>query len=668
MLIEKLGGLMWAAQSAALVLCVDQLEDIYNQEEADVRFRRAMAALCDLADRVPSLVVVVACLQDFYMKLKAHLTRPVVDRLEKDPAPIELKANRDAGEVEALIARRLEHLYDVAEVEGGDDVRTFPIPAEALARLAGQRARDVLSWCHEYRERCVREGRLVLVGTDSGPKPDGVIGPVNRPDVQRMEQSWNDFRSSRSWEVPDGDDEQLGLLVWAIERCSDEAPTGHWYSAEVTNLIANVECHGPGDELSRLVVGLCNKSARGGYLGQQLTKLMVWASERDPVITPVAVRSSDFPSSPTTQVGKQIGALITRGGRRVVVEDSDWRTILALKAFWESHHADPTLASWLKEERPLGQLKSLRTILGLDRLAAPPRPPAPRPPEPPLSERDPEPPARARPAVETPRDESGPLVIGQGQDRAGLPVALDPQELTRHAAFLGGSGSGKTTLALNVVEQLLLRGIPALLVDRKGDLCGYADPDATPSPDADPALLAQARRLRERVDVALYTPGNPVGRPLSIAVAPEGLGRLPTFEREQVARYAAAALGGMMGYGQKGADQSRLAILARAIQMLGELQPDAPVTLGGVIGLIHEQDAGLLAAVGLLDPKHFARLVQDLETLRLTRGSLLAASGERLDPEALLGLGRHAVAGRTRLSIVSTKILGGNPDVQLWGA
>ena len=34
---------------------------------------------------------------------------------------------------------------------------------------------------------------------------------------------------------------------------------------------------------------------------------------------------------------------------------------------------------------------------------------------------------------------------------------------------LGGSGSGKTVLALNIGEQLLQQGIPALLVS-KGDL------------------------------------------------------------------------------------------------------------------------------------------------------------------------------------------------------
>jgi hypothetical protein len=232
---------------------------------------------------------------------------------------------------------------------------------------------------------------------------------------------------------------------------------------------------------------------------------------------------------------------------------------------------------------------------------------------------------------------------------------------------LGGPGSGKTTIALNIVEQLFLRGVPALLVDRKGDLCGYARPESWQRPLSDPGLEARRTQLRERLDVAVYTPGNPKGRPLSIAIAPAGLGRLGSFERGQVARYAAAALAGMMNYGQQSrSDQARQAILASAIDLLAQSDPDGTVALGSLIEYIAEQDPGLVGAVGRLDLKLFDKLVNDLETLRLSRGELLAAEGEPLDPEALLGLGRHARPGKTRLSIVSTKYLGPNQDIQFW--
>ena len=84
-MIQRLGELMWAVERVPLILCVDQLEDVFDLDEAPVKFRRAMATLCDIVSRLPSAIVVIACLDDFYEKLKKLLTRPIVDRVENDP-------------------------------------------------------------------------------------------------------------------------------------------------------------------------------------------------------------------------------------------------------------------------------------------------------------------------------------------------------------------------------------------------------------------------------------------------------------------------------------------------------------------------------------------------------------------------------------------------------
>ena len=83
---------------------------------------------------------------------------------------------------------------------------------------------------------------------------------------------------------------------------------------------------------------------------------------------------------------------------------------------------------------------------------------------------------------------------------------------------------------------------------------------------------------------------------------------------------------------------------------------------------IAEKDRGLVDAVGRLDVKLFDTLVQDLEVLRLNQGDMLSAEGEPLEIEALLGMGAHQSPGKTRLSIISTKFLGTNQDVQFWVA
>lgn len=143
---------------------------------------------------------------------------------------------------------------------------------------------------------------------------------------------------------------------------------------------------------------------------------------------------------------------------------------------------------------------------------------------------------------------------------------------------------------------------------------------------------------------------------------------MKSSEREKTALYAASALTGMMGYRGSSTEQARTVILARAMDLLSQDRPDGIVSLPELIGFIDAADPALVNAIGKLDTKLFARLVQDLETIRHARGDILSAEGEPMDAEALLGRGPHARRGRTRLSLISTKFLGPQQDVQFWVA
>ena len=59
---------------------------------------------------------------------------------------------------------------------------------------------------------------------------------------------------------------------------------------------------------------------------------------------------------------------------------------------------------------------------------------------------------------------------------------LDPRDLTTHGVIVGMTGSGKTGLAVVLLEEALTAGIPALVLDPKGDMGNLllAFPDLAP--------------------------------------------------------------------------------------------------------------------------------------------------------------------------------------------
>jgi len=138
----------------------------------------------------------------------------------------------------------------------------------------------------------------------------------------------------------------------------------------------------------------------------------------------------------------------------------------------------------------------------------------------------------------------------QGRQEQPEPLLYDSRNLTTHAVCVGMTGSGKTGLCLCLLEEAAIDGVPALVIDPKGDLGNLllTFPNLRPedflpwvNPDearrkglsveeyaAQQAALwsnglgewgqdgARIARLREAADFAIYTPGSEAGLPLSI--------------------------------------------------------------------------------------------------------------------------------------------------------
>jgi hypothetical protein len=139
------------------------------------------------------------------------------------------------------------------------------------------------------------------------------------------------------------------------------------------------------------------------------------------------------------------------------------------------------------------------------------------------------------------------LILGRTPDtNADVTVATD--DLVTHGVIVGMTGSGKTGLGIGLIEECLDAGIPALIIDPKGDLTNLAlafpglsgpefEPWVDPAQAKDvgiPAFAAQQAAMwkeglalwgiaepqlaqyKSSFDLAIYTPGSNAGIPLNV--------------------------------------------------------------------------------------------------------------------------------------------------------
>ncbi|CEJ83846.1 Sigma 54 interacting domain protein [Hyphomicrobium sp. GJ21] len=705
-IIAALGALVWTVDRAALVFCIDQVEDLRFFDNAEDRFQRAVRDLIQIANRSTNAIIIISCLEDFYGQVRSLVAQSYIDRIEKS-GPVLLRESRTPEEARLIISKRLAHhsethggglsFPDASQFFGPQFFEEFGgLSTRRLLEHAQSRLREATST--EGDEREPEENRPSFISTLAQALGAAVgFGSADEetPTISAVQfrEMWERFANESEAEMPADDQELVDILSSALSLARDE-----WGKAiEVT--VKRLEL---GDDLpafdltvrhrtgfaNDVRVFLCNRPTQGGGLKRQLDKVLT-AMQGKPCFM---LRASDFPPNKKNQTAQAFRKFRDGGGRQLLVPIPEWERMMTVREFTAHHRTDPGMTQWLEGTKPLSSLISIIHLLRLDLLGRPvPRLVAKEMDDPQSSldgfdtlsaeqarashPGDGEPGLPANDddlPMSVILDENGSygasILAGGEKNNRNRPVTLNKSVLKRHAAFLGGSGSGKTTLALSLIEQLLLRGIPAVLIDRKGDLASYANPDVWRANDNEASdRRAEREKLADAIDVAVYTPGRASGRPISITLLPNGINELPEHEQQLLANLSAAALGEMLHLKNSATHQKQSGVLAVALRVLGSLST-SEVTLADLIRLLEDEHPELTDQTQRMDPSGKLRrdLVAQLDSLRLRNAALFEGGGESLRMESLLGLGRYQRPNRTRLSVIYTGFLGDNENILFW--
>ena len=291
----------------------------------------------------------------------------------------------------------------------------------------------------------------------------------------------------------------------------------------------------------------------------------------------------------------------------------------------------------------------------------------------------------------------GVFYLGRPYDLAAKQVKpgwllYDSKDLVTHAVCVGMTGSGKTGLCLALLEEAAIDGIPAIIIDPKGDLGNllltfpslkgedfqpWINEDDARKKGVSPANFANAQaemwakglaswqqdgariqRLREAADFAIYTPGSTAGLSVSIlksfATPAPDVRNDPELLRERISTTVTSLLG-LLGIEADPIQSREHILLSTILNQAWQKEEDLDLA-----ALIHAIQAPPVSKIGVMDvdsifpSKDRFALAMKLNNLLAAPGFQAWLEGEVLDIQSLL----YTQAGKPRMAIFSIAHLG----------
>ncbi len=285
----------------------------------------------------------------------------------------------------------------------------------------------------------------------------------------------------------------------------------------------------------------------------------------------------------------------------------------------------------------------------------------------------------------------GAFYLGREYDlkskQSGGSLLYDSKDLVTHGVCVGMTGSGKTGLCIGILEEAAIDGVPAIVIDPKGDLADLllTFPDLRPedfrpwvsedeaakkglTPDQfaqqqaqmwkqgladwgqDPARI---RRLKDACDFTIYTPGSTAGIPVSILKSFAAPAPAIRADEEALRDRIATAVTSMLGLIGVAADPIRsrehilLSTLFNSVWSAGK---DLDLA-----SLIQQIQTPPFAKVGVLDLDAFYAAKDRFELAMLFNNLLAAPTFQTWLEGQSLDIGRmlFTAEGQPRVSIFS---------------
>ena len=266
-------------------------------------------------------------------------------------------------------------------------------------------------------------------------------------------------------------------------------------------------------------------------------------------------------------------------------------------------------------------------------------------------------------------------------------LLYDSKDLVTHAVCVGMTGSGKTGLCIGLLEEAAIDGVPALIIDPKGDLANLMlnfpqlrGEDFAPWVNEDDArkkglsttdyAAQQAemwkkglgdwgqsgeriQKLRDAADVVVYTPGSNAGIPVSIlksfAAPSQEILDDPEMLRERIGTTVTSLLG-LVGVEADPIKSREHILLSTILDRTWRARQDLDLAI-----LIQQIQTPPVAKIGVLDLDSFYPSKERF-ALAMQLNNLLAAPGFSawLEGDALdVGQMLHSPGGKPRLAIFS---------------